>query len=90
MDDKIKELIALGASITAHCQPCLTYHVGKAREMGIDEQEIREAVAVGRKVEKGAMLAMRDFAENLLHSPKQDDLADCTGQTPPDSKSYCP
>jgi len=48
-----KELIAIGASVTAHCQPCLTYHVGKAREMGISEQEIQEAVAVGHKVEKG-------------------------------------
>ena len=25
MDDRIKELIAIGASITANCQPCLEY-----------------------------------------------------------------
>jgi alkylhydroperoxidase/carboxymuconolactone decarboxylase family protein YurZ len=27
MDERIKELIAIGASVGAHCQPCLTYHV---------------------------------------------------------------
>lgn len=58
MDSRIRELIAIGASVTAHCQPCLSYHVGKAREMGIDEQEIREAIAVGHQVEKGSVSAM--------------------------------
>ena len=89
MDDKIRELIAIGASITAHCQPCLVYHVGKAREMGIDEQEIREAVAVGYKVEKGAMSAMRDLAETFLDSPARDDPARCAGKPVPDAKKYC-
>jgi len=89
MDNRTMELIAIGASVTAHCQPCLIYHLGKAREMGIDEKEIREAVAVGHKVEKGSTSAMRDFAEGLLGSPKQDDSASCAGKTSPDGKSYC-
>ncbi len=29
MDDALKELIAIGASVTAHCQPCVTYYVEK-------------------------------------------------------------
>jgi len=89
MDEKTKELIAIGASVAAHCQPCLTYHVGKAKEMGIDEQEIREAVAVGHKVEKGSMSAMRDFTGKFLDSPTQDSSACCAGKTLPDGKSCC-
>jgi AhpD family alkylhydroperoxidase len=92
MDNRTMELTAIGASVTAHCQPCLTYHVGKAREMGIDEQEIREAIAVGHKVEKGSMSAMRDFAQRVLDSPtqdNQDNSACCTGKTSPDGKSCC-
>jgi len=85
----IKELIAIGASVTAHCQPCLTYHLGKAREMGIDEQEIREAVAVGHQVEKGSMSAMTVFAKSVLDSSTQSNSACCTGQTSPDGKSCC-
>ena len=66
MDEKTKELIAIGASIGAHCQPCLTYHVAKARAMAIEENEIREAIAVGHMVEKGAMSAMRQFAAGIF------------------------
>jgi len=74
----VKELIAIGASVTAHCQPCLTYHVSKAREMGIGEQDIREAVTVGQKVEKGSMSAMRDFAGTFLSAPAPEGQSCCS------------
>ena len=77
----LKELIAVGASVTAHCQPCLTYHAAKAREMGIGDQEIREAVGVGQQVEKGSMSAMREFTKGLLDLPAQDAPACCNGGT---------
>ncbi|OHB66736.1 MAG: hypothetical protein A2Y76_00855 [Planctomycetes bacterium RBG_13_60_9] len=85
----IKELIAIGASVTAHCQPCLAYHVGKAREIGVGEQEIREAITVGQKVEKGSMSATRDFTGELLELPTQNDTACCSGNSSPDGKSCC-
>ena len=66
MNEEIKELIAIGSSVTAHCQPCLTYHIGKAKKLGIEEGRIREAITVGRMVEKGSMSAMRQFAEGIF------------------------
>ena len=60
IDERTKELIAIGASIGAHCQPCLTYHVGKAKTLGIDAGLIRDAINVRHMDEKGAMTAMRD------------------------------
>ena len=69
MDEKTKELVAIGASVSAHCQPCVSYHVGKARELGIGEELILEAVSVGQMVEKGAGSAMRDFTQSLLGKP---------------------
>ncbi len=69
MDEKTKELIAVGASVGAHCQPCLSYHVGKAKELGIDGAEIREAMAVGHMVEKGAMAAMKQFSAGVFEAP---------------------
>ncbi len=68
MDEAVRELIAIGASVGAHCQPCLVYHVGKARELGIDDGMIRAAIEVGHMVEKGAMGAMRNFTADLLKS----------------------
>lgn len=66
MDERTKELIAIGASVGAHCQPCLTYHVTKARELGIDEDSIRAAIETGHMVEKGAMSSMRKFSAEVL------------------------
>ena len=54
IDVKVKELIAIGASVSANCHPCVKYHVNKARKMAIDEQEIQEAIEVGKMVRKGA------------------------------------
>jgi AhpD family alkylhydroperoxidase len=65
MDNKIKELIAIGASISANCQPCLEYHTGKATEYGVSEQEIREAIEVGTLVRRGAASKMDKFAISL-------------------------
>lgn len=72
MDERTKELIAIGASVTAHCQPCLTYHVAKARELGIDEDSIRAAIETGHMVEKGAMSSMRKFSAEVLRPQPED------------------
>ncbi|MHC4656561.1 MAG: carboxymuconolactone decarboxylase family protein [Planctomycetota bacterium] len=46
MDVKIKELIAIGASVSANCHPCLKFHVSKALENGVNDDEIQEAVSI--------------------------------------------
>ena len=65
LDTRIKELIAVGASVTANCQPCLQYHVSKARELGADDEEIDIAIAVAKAVRKGAAAKMDDFAKGI-------------------------
>jgi AhpD family alkylhydroperoxidase len=64
----MKELIAIGASVTANCQPCLEYHVTKARENGAEEDEIKEAVAVGKLVRKGAAGKMDQYASKMFNA----------------------
>ena len=44
LDEQTLRLIAIGASITANCQPCLQTNVTKALECGVDEQKIAEAI----------------------------------------------
>ncbi len=65
IDNRIKELIAVGASVTANCQPCLQYHVAKAAECGADQQQIAEALDIGKMVRKGAAAKMDTLAANL-------------------------
>lgn len=66
MDKNVKELIAIGASITANCQPCIKYHVSKARKMGIEQAEIQEAISVGKMVRKGAAEQMEKLLETEI------------------------
>lgn len=68
MNQQTKELIAIGASVTANCLPCLEFHVGKAREYGAGEKEISMAVAVGKTVRKGAAARMDEFAKSVSES----------------------
>ena len=65
MSEKFKELVAVGASITANCQPCLQYHTDKALEFGADPGEIAEAIEMGKRVRKGASAKMDTFASGL-------------------------
>ncbi len=66
MDEKIRELIAVGASITANCQPCLKYHTDKALEFGADPKDVAEAVEMGKRVRKGAAAKMDGFASETV------------------------
>lgn len=70
MDAKTAELIAVGASVSANCHPCVRFHVRKARDMRIDEADIRRAIEVGQMVRKGAAGQMDEL------------IAEVAGQTP--------
>jgi AhpD family alkylhydroperoxidase len=62
LDERMKELVAIGATITASCQPCLEYHTAKARELGVSHEDILEAVKVSQQVRRGAQAKMDRFA----------------------------
>ena len=65
LDDGIKELIAIGASVSANCHPCVKHHTAKARELKIDEAEIKQAIDVGKMVRKGAAGEMDKLLEKV-------------------------
>lgn len=66
MNELTEELIALGASVAAHCQPCLEHHVARATELGVPEAEIRHAIEIGRMVARGADSAIKQAEEQLF------------------------
>lgn len=71
-DEKTKELIAIGASISANCHPCIKFHTEKAREIKIDEAEIQQAIEVGKAVRKGAAGQMDKLIEELAGVAQND------------------
>jgi len=65
LSDKVKELVAVGASITANCQPCLQHHAEKALGFGADSEEVKAAIEVGKRVRKGASAKMDCFSSEI-------------------------
>jgi len=70
MDEKIKLLIAIGAAVAANCIPCLQYLHDLAPLSGATEQEILEAIGVGKTVRNGAASKTENFAYTLFGKVK--------------------
>jgi len=65
LDQRMVELIALGAAVGANCKACLEYHLGEARKAGADDEEIADAVEVGKAVRRGAASQVDKVAAKL-------------------------
>jgi len=77
MDEKLKEMIAIGASVTANCIPCIQYHFAKAREVGVTNAEIKAAVLIGRAVRKGAAQKWDEEVGSLLSASSSEQNTGC-------------
>jgi len=65
---QVNELVAVAAAIGADCEPCLRYHCEKARKLGVEPEELRQAVITAQRV-KGAPARMVELASRLLDTP---------------------
>ena len=75
LDMNIKELIAIGASISANCHPCIKHHTAKARELyyladPIDAGEAERLSIVNRAVAPEQLSgAVATLARQLANGP---------------------
>ena len=65
LEQRDKELAAIGASIGCNCRPCIEHHIPAGRESGLSEADLADAVKIAR--------AVRDEAIELL-APRIDEL----------------
>jgi AhpD family alkylhydroperoxidase len=66
MDERMKELVAIGASAAVNCHPCLTHHLAECDRLTIDRAEVKIAAEIGMMVNRGAASKTRDYAQVLL------------------------
>ena len=71
LDENTIELIALGAAIAANCQPCLKHHLNQARRLGVGDDEINQAIRVGKMVRNGAASQMNQLLSNVVEPELQ-------------------
>jgi AhpD family alkylhydroperoxidase len=69
-----KELVAIGASIGAGCRPCIEHHIPMAREAGLPEAELTQAV--------NSAFALRSQATELF-AARVDELLGGSPAAPP-------
>jgi AhpD family alkylhydroperoxidase len=61
-----KELVAVGASVGAGCQPCVSHHLKAGAEAGLDAEQLLAAVTSAERVSAEAAVAMGDHARGEL------------------------
>ncbi|MBI2496492.1 MAG: carboxymuconolactone decarboxylase family protein [Opitutae bacterium] len=59
------ELVAIGASIAANCEPCLRYHVAAAEKLGASRADMGRAVELAAKVKDAPHRAILKLAGQL-------------------------
>lgn len=72
-----KEIISIGASVAAGCQPCTSHHVGEARAAGATVQQMRTAIDDALCVRRNATDVIARHAGGLLGETPAADPACC-------------
>lgn len=71
LDEKTRELIALGAAIAGNCLPCLNYHFKKCRELGISLDDLDEAIDTAKTVKEVPIKKIYELACTLLEKEEK-------------------
>jgi AhpD family alkylhydroperoxidase len=66
LEQRDKELAAVGASIGCNCRPCIEHHVAAGREAGLSDAELADAVATARVVRNEAIELLAARIDELL------------------------
>ncbi len=68
LEQKDKELVAIGASIGAGCGPCIDHHIPAGRDAGLTEAELTRAVEVAEAPHRAAGQLLSRRSRELLNS----------------------
>ncbi len=66
LEDKIENLIAIGAATAANCIPCFEHLYEKAINSGITLSQIKWASDIAELVKKGAHIALTNSVKELI------------------------
>ncbi len=89
IDTKTKELVAIGSSIAANCQPCLKYHLKIAKDSGATEEEIKDAMEIAGLVKSKSAMVMNEFAKATFSGSKKSSEESCQENSSQNSKICC-
>ena len=75
LEQKDKELAAIGASIGALCRPCIEHHIPAGRGAGLSEAELARAVEAAQATHRVAVTLLFRRSRELLDGEAPADVA---------------
>lgn len=69
LDNRERELVAIGAAMGSNCVPCIEYHIEQAKKAGLSEAAISEAIAFADKIRQVPAEKVLEAAHRKLASP---------------------
>ena len=74
LQDKIENLVAIGAAVAANCIPCFEHLYKKAVNSGITLAEIKWASNIAGQMKKGANIALANSVDEIIGKDQGRDL----------------
>ncbi len=68
MEPDTTELVAIATAIAGKCQPCFAYHCRQAQELGIPDDQIRDAIPMAKDIRASGDKHADEFAERRIKS----------------------
>ncbi len=66
METKIKVMVSLGSAYAASCIPCFDHYYMLAKEEKISDDDIKEIIAIAKKVRNGSDIALEKAISDLI------------------------
>lgn len=88
-DEKVNELVAIGAAIAANCEPCFKYHYDQARKLGVSSEDMLAAVRMAQRVKDVPAGKMLDLSGRLLGAEIVDDSIKTNRETVRTGENCC-
>ncbi len=88
----VEELVAIGAAIGSNCIPCLKFHIDKARQLGVCDDDLVRAVAIASQVKQTPARLILEQADRQLGGrirQEVDPQVCCALAAEPQRKSGC-
>jgi 4-carboxymuconolactone decarboxylase len=61
-----RELVSLGAAMASNCVPCIEHHIPQARNAGLSDAEISEAIQLSDRVRQVPARKVLDVALQMM------------------------
>jgi hypothetical protein len=83
MDEKTALLVSLGASMAANCLPCFNYYYQQAEKLGLDRDEVLQAMEIANKIKNSLNMLMGNHVRKTVGVKEEDVFAALEGAGKP-------